>query len=80
MECEIVTLRYELLATIKAKDKAEAQENIAMSNLGKMFVSFQKTCTAYQQIRVENSKLRGKLIECGQHEFLSELGTRNEGT
>jgi len=67
-------LRQELLAAIEAKNKAEAQENIAMSNLGKMFISFQKTCAAFQKLRIENGKLRHKLIECGQHEFLTELG------
>ena len=66
-------LRYELLAAIEAKKKAEAQENIAMSNLGKMFVSFQKTCAAHHRIIIENCKLKSKLLECGQLEFLAEI-------
>jgi hypothetical protein len=67
-------LRHELLAAIEAKKKAELQETIAMSYLGKVFISFQKTCAAHQRIIIENCKLKSKLIECGQLEFLAEIG------
>jgi len=66
-------LKRELLSAVEAKNKAEAQETIAMSYLGQVFISFQKTCNSHHRILIENCKLRAKLIECGQFEFVNSV-------
>lgn len=63
----------ELMKALDELEKAKQRETVATSDLGKLFLQWQKTCAAYQKIYIENMKLRNKLVECGQFEFVDGL-------
>lgn len=68
-----IDLRGELMKALEETKKAKERETIATSELGKAFLQYQKTCSAYQKIYIQNCQMRHKLFECGQDEFLNSM-------